>query len=561
MGGRGARRYFFPTIGVAGSVTNIVYSLLDLFATSRAVGAVNGTSCEPGPGTRAVSDTENKLTISGGKIVFSGGKSSPGYGDPGATIGASQARSAGRAIVLDVSYQSGVVVLGWGASAVLCRHGSIVTNSGSGYMRPNFGVATGNYDLVPYTLSVAYRLLLVQRSTGTFLAIRGGTEFPNWTLVWVDDLTTTTPLYASLSNYNGIFVVDNVGVVDLSGALAADGWATSSIASPSNPQTATSTADAIVSFVWTPGAAETLNLMVRRVDDDNTWIVRCDQAASKIYLYEKEEGAETERGATGGLSQTWTVSTAYHIVVRFAASDMRVTVDKTAKQAYTSASFQSSATGVKVSGFATGADLFAWPIDISAIVPGALAPSHTYYFVVGDSKSLIATYPPYLTQLLNAASERFWSNALPMAATGGATVNSRSLTVETDLAANTFDPDVVLCNLGTNDLASLPAEATWKADYTTIITAIHARWPSAKIYVSKPVLLQAVPPSTPHADTATLHGWVDDLVALYSYVYDGIDEADLEGGDGYATNFSDTAHQTEAGQAAVAALWKTAMGY
>ena len=548
--------------GVAEDGEDFVFLLQDLFTTDRIAGAVNGSACEPGPGSRTAVDTESKLTISGGNAVFAGGKAAPAYGDPGALIGATQTRKAGRTIIVDMAMQSGTAVFGWGASAALARHGSFTTNGVTGYFRVNWGVAQGAFDLIPFTLSVAYRLVLIQRSTGTFLIIYGGTEYPVWTLAWIDDITVTASLYAVISNYNSVFVVDDVEVVDFDNILATNDWATSNFALPANPQTATSAANALVSFTWTPGAGEMLNLMFRRIDDDNTWLVRCDQAASKIYLYEKELGIETERGAVGGLAQTWTIGNSYHIVVRFEDNDIRVSVGTAGKQVYTSATFQNTATGIKVSGFAAGINLVSWPLRISGLIPTGLMPSYTYYFVIGDSKSLITTYPPNLTQLLNAADNtHFWSNGLPMASSGGATVHTRSLTVDADLAANSFSPKVILCNLGTNDLLALPVEATWKADYTTIITAVHAKWPETKIYLCKPVLLQAAPPSTPVVDTVMLHGWVDDLVSSYDYVYTGVDETELEGGDGYVTNFLDTAHQTVAGKAAVAALWKTALGY
>ena len=51
---------------ITGLVNSTVYNfdLNDLFTTNRAAGSVNGTSAEPGPGTRAVTDTGSKLSIS-----------------------------------------------------------------------------------------------------------------------------------------------------------------------------------------------------------------------------------------------------------------------------------------------------------------------------------------------------------------------------------------------------------------------------------------------------------------------------------------------------------------
>jgi len=47
----------FPSSG------GIIYLIYDKFLTIRDTGNVNGTSCEPGPGTRTVVDTDSKLWI------------------------------------------------------------------------------------------------------------------------------------------------------------------------------------------------------------------------------------------------------------------------------------------------------------------------------------------------------------------------------------------------------------------------------------------------------------------------------------------------------------------
>jgi lysophospholipase L1-like esterase len=93
-----------------------------------------------------------------------------------------------------------------------------------------------------------------------------------------------------------------------------------------------------------------------------------------------------------------------------------------------------------------------------------------------------------------------------------------------------------------------------------LISSLHAKWTGAKIYLAKPVRLADAPPSTPLAAVATMHGYIDDLIAEFDYVYPGIDETDLEGGDSYVTNLADNTHPNHTGYMAVAALWKTAMG-
>lgn len=171
-------------------------------------------------------------------------------------------------------------------------------------------------------------------------------------------------------------------------------------------------------------------------------------------------------------------------------------------------------------------------------------------------------WPPILAaSLTTAAAEKWRETKKQRIGISGYTVAQMAAAIAAQLATITYTPDAVLINLGTNDLASLPAEETWKANYRTIISAVHTAYPLAEIYLSKPVRLQADPPSTPHADTATMHGYIDDLVAEQVYLHAGADETALEGGDGYATNFADALHPNHAGYTAYAALMVTALGY
>ena len=179
-------------------------------------------------------------------------------------------------------------------------------------------------------------------------------------------------------------------------------------------------------------------------------------------------------------------------------------------------------------------------------------------FIVGDSKSSGDTWMGLLTGLLNSNSVASYAlHATPIAYAGD-TVEQMKAHIDSDLGAVTGNTDIILINLGTNDLTTLPAENDWKVNYRSIIESLHAKWADALIYLAKPVQLQANPPSSPVADTAAMHGWIDDLVGEYAYVFTGIEETDLEGGDSYATNFVDISHYTDpAGQLSVSGLWET----
>ena len=142
-------------------------------------------------------------------------------------------------------------------------------------------------------------------------------------------------------------------------------------------------------------------------------------------------------------------------------------------------------------------------------------------------------------------------------ATGGATVASRALSIGTDIAASLGTPEYILFNLGANDVAALPLEATWKADCTTIINALHAKWPLAKIYMMRPWRQSYL------TECNSIATWINDLVGLNTgVVYNGPDErVFLEGGDDGATYTVDGIHPNAAGYALTATQWVTALGY
>jgi hypothetical protein len=153
-----------------------------------------------------------------------------------------------------------------------------------------------------------------------------------------------------------------------------------------------------------------------------------------------------------------------------------------------------------------------------------------------------------------------WRENPSYIATAGYTVADMCTYLTANIAAMTGAPEHILINLGANDVNSPPAEATWKGDYRTIIELLHTKWTGATIYLAKPVLLNAAPPSTPKANCATIWGWIDDLVGEYDYVYPGLDESELEGGDAYVTNLADTAHPTYPdGYEETADLWMEAI--
>lgn len=111
-----------------------------------------------------------------------------------------------------------------------------------------------------------------------------------------------------------------------------------------------------------------------------------------------------------------------------------------------------------------------------------------------------------------------------------------------------------LLNIGANDASA--AEAAWKANVNSVLDAIHAKFPTALVYITKPWRRDAV------AAMNTLAGWIDTVVAGRAFARAGDDERTwMEGGDNGATNTTDGIHYSVAGQTAAAAQKQAILGY
>jgi len=148
---------------------------------------------------------------------------------------------------------------------------------------------------------------------------------------------------------------------------------------------------------------------------------------------------------------------------------------------------------------------------------------------------------------------------MPIAVSGYTWANWAT-NIAASLAATTVGTECVaevLIDLGVNDVTLGATEAQLKADAATVMDALHAKWPRARIGVAHPWKRGST------AALATLSGWLDAVMAdgRSTWTFAGPDEAVwLEGGDDGATMTSDGVHYSAAGQAENAAQWKTAMG-
>jgi hypothetical protein len=196
---------WFDTIGTNNKVK---YLIRDDFLDTLPAGVINGTPATPGPGTRVVTDSGSKLSMSGGSAVFSGGNST--YGDP--TIWSDAIyRIPGRIALTSVNLSTNNKVLVFNldtdqsgnpttnATIVFTSTGTILADSTS-------GVSVGNYTATQYCLAI------VMRSAGMFYFIKGG-SFTNWTLLYLSiPGTALLAKYPSINNYSATFTSDFIRV-------------------------------------------------------------------------------------------------------------------------------------------------------------------------------------------------------------------------------------------------------------------------------------------------------------------------------------------------------------
>lgn len=174
----------------------------------------------------------------------------------------------------------------------------------------------------------------------------------------------------------------------------------------------------------------------------------------------------------------------------------------------------------------------------------------------GDSKTAGDAWPNMLAGALAIETGNVWREFPYRYAVAGYTVAQLHTMIDANVPTAVGEPGIVCINIGANDAGALPAEATWKANLVGCISGLRSRWPEIQIYVAR-IWMRSQP-----ANCATINGWINDIIALYDYVFAGPDESVwLENGDDGATYTSDGTHYSAAGQVEAVLQWMTALGY
>jgi len=173
----------------------IRWLLRDEFSDTRAAGAVNGTPATPGPGTRAIVDTGNLVSVASGWLEMEDSNSGT---DPLFALNA-VTRVAGRTMLARINPNSTGVAFRFGYAAA--QNGA--TTQESFHSTPAVLYVYENAILraigAPILDAITSDVAIVLRAAGIYAFVKLSGE--NWTLVWAGNTGTTATLYPSLNNY------------------------------------------------------------------------------------------------------------------------------------------------------------------------------------------------------------------------------------------------------------------------------------------------------------------------------------------------------------------------
>lgn len=343
--------------------------LYDQFNVSAAAPLASPRTCEPGPGTLTLVQTDGQFSIVAGQLVFPT-QTTPVWGDQGIITPSTLTNVVGRTLLATIRLTSGsLTVLAWKEAANL----DIQAGAGNRYFinlsatsnTIHVGVASvSSFSVGDWVTNQAYRLAISRRSAGAFMLIKGG-AFTEWTLLWVATEAMADSLYPVLSNLSGVGTLDNLKVADLDAPWNTDfGISVQRLSGSVAAGTSfTHEADCLIEYTVTAvSSGADMDVLFRIQDASNYWRLRVNNAGGLI-LAEVVAGTPTTRGSVAGV-----VANGDRVVIVAAGSTIRVYEANTLRITYASATNFATATAGEVDTLGTGgvvSDLISWPRTLS----------------------------------------------------------------------------------------------------------------------------------------------------------------------------------------------------
>lgn len=176
----------------------IKWLLRDDFTDTRAAGSVDGTPAVPGPGTRYVVDTGNKLSTDGEYLLLNQAVT---YGNPGIWYDL-MPRAVGRILIARLNTVSGGsdAMVGFDNNRTMYVDRASFDLNNSGLRSVAAGPVFANV-----IANTFYDHAVILKSTGCYLFMKGD-AFTKWTLMYVSPLYSDANLYPGLGGA-GKFVI------------------------------------------------------------------------------------------------------------------------------------------------------------------------------------------------------------------------------------------------------------------------------------------------------------------------------------------------------------------
>lgn len=197
---RKGNKFLYPPKNATG-LDAINWLFRDEFTTSRSAGSVNGTAAEPGIGNRVVTDTNTDLSIANRNVEIVGFTTN---GNPGLWE-KSFSRTAGLALFFTFESETNKTFCSLGydnSQALAADKGVFYFQSGTLLVQEVAQISVGDW-----SADTKYYCLVHLKATGNYFYIKGGAEFPVWTLVYNGMQDISDPIYPAITTRSAVNIV------------------------------------------------------------------------------------------------------------------------------------------------------------------------------------------------------------------------------------------------------------------------------------------------------------------------------------------------------------------